>query len=489
MSRQDDENQGGVAESTTSSGASQSLLRGMRDGRWLDAQEFEPLAWHVDGVLPEGMGLLCGPPKVGKSWLVAGVGLSVAAGGMTLGRIACKQRPVLYLALEDGDRRLQSRFRTIMEGPLPAEISYLTKVEQNLIIPTIAEYLSLHRNSAPLILLDTLGKARPPKQRGDDSYAADYALGTQLKNLTDGIRGACLLIVHHTRKAESADFVDSVSGTQGIAGSADFILILSRKRKSNEAVLSVTGRDIPENEYALVVEDGRWSLDGMDLLDAAATVDKRQQTGKLGDRSSDYLTFVQSRPLGTRPSDLAQQFQCSSNDASTYLQRLYSKGLIDKRGRGSYVPIGVSEVSDGTATTAAVSDIRGAGVSDTGAAVSDSNMTLDQGELRGSYTSDTSDTSFRNDAPPPPNNTPQKAVSEVSDRDSATARARIKALEILEDGEEWSPREMRRRTSKETRFAIGPALDALVLEGVVTHRVDENRKKLYRLANPEETAG
>ena len=95
MSRPDDENQGGVAESTTSSGASQSLLRGMRDGRWLDAQEFEPLAWHVDGVLPEGMGLLCGPPKVGKSWLVAGVGLSVAAGGMTLGRIACKQRPVL----------------------------------------------------------------------------------------------------------------------------------------------------------------------------------------------------------------------------------------------------------------------------------------------------------------------------------------------------------------------------------------------------------
>src|SRR5690606_21088058 len=93
-----------------------SLLSGMVDGAWLDAQEFAPLEWVVDGILTEGFGLLVAPPKAGKSWMVAGIGLACAAGGYALGSILVKQRPVLYLALEDGHRRLQSRFRTLTEG-------------------------------------------------------------------------------------------------------------------------------------------------------------------------------------------------------------------------------------------------------------------------------------------------------------------------------------------------------------------------------------
>ena len=75
------------------------------------------------------MGLLVGPPKKGKSWLVANIGLAVAAGGLALGVIPVTQRPVLYLALEDGHRRLQSRFRRILGfgQPIPADIEVITK--------------------------------------------------------------------------------------------------------------------------------------------------------------------------------------------------------------------------------------------------------------------------------------------------------------------------------------------------------------------------
>ena len=301
-----------------------SLLDRMRNGEWLDAQVFPPLEWAVEGILPEGFGLLVAPPKAGKSWMVAGIGLSCAAGGYALGKINVKQRPVLYLALEDGHRRLQDRFRTLMEGQaIPAGIDVIITAYSIEIPGIITEYLALHRGRQPLVILDTLGKVKPPKRAGEESYAADYAIGTRLKQLVDSEPGATLLAVHHTRKAESADFVDAVSGTQGIAGSADFVLVLNRKRQDDKAVLAVTGRDVPENEYALTTQAGRWVLDGMDLLDAAATAAKRRDSGALSDRSQEVLAFVNSRQLGTRPGDLAAHLGIDNDTAGRYLRRLH----------------------------------------------------------------------------------------------------------------------------------------------------------------------
>jgi len=316
------------------------LLDDLRNGTWLDAQRFPELEWSVDGIIPEGFGLLVAPPKAGKSWMVAGVGLACAAGGYALGKIAVDQRPVLYLALEDGHRRLQSRFRVLMQGePIPAAIDVITKAQAFEVPAMIEEWLALHPDEKPLVILDTLGKVKPPKRAGEDSYAADYSIGGRLKDLIDAVPGATLLVVHHTRKAESDDFVDAVSGTQGIAGSADFILVLRRKRQAADAVLCVTGRDVPENEYALTTEGGLWSLDGTDLTSAAEAVKTRKSTESLGDRSAEAFAFVGTRPLGTRPTDLAGHLGIDSKLAGNYLLRLHEAGRIAKRTRGIYTPV------------------------------------------------------------------------------------------------------------------------------------------------------
>ena len=95
---------------------SEALAR-IRTGAELDAMTFPPLAWAVPGLVPEGFGLLTGPPKAGKSWLVLDIALGVAAGGRVLGKVRVgRPRPVLYFALEDGERRLQDRARTLL-GP------------------------------------------------------------------------------------------------------------------------------------------------------------------------------------------------------------------------------------------------------------------------------------------------------------------------------------------------------------------------------------
>ena len=97
---------GGAKGETTPSLTAREILRdaGMISAAELDRMTFPPLDWHVPGLVPEGFGLLVAPPKAGKSWLVAGVGLACALGGMAFGRIDVPARPVLYLALEDGRR-------------------------------------------------------------------------------------------------------------------------------------------------------------------------------------------------------------------------------------------------------------------------------------------------------------------------------------------------------------------------------------------------
>jgi hypothetical protein len=69
-----------------------------------------------------------------------------------------------------------------------------------------------------------------------------------------------LVVNHHDRKAKSADWLLNVSGSHGLAGSADSVLLLTRERGRADGRLRGTGRDISDIERALTFEDGRWSL-------------------------------------------------------------------------------------------------------------------------------------------------------------------------------------------------------------------------------------
>ena len=103
------------------------LLDGIRNGAWLDAQKFEPLRYAVPGLVPEGLSILVGPPKIGKSWWTLDACLAVSAGGYALGCIPVgAARPVLYLALEDSDRRMQDRCRQLLDGAvIPSRFDYI----------------------------------------------------------------------------------------------------------------------------------------------------------------------------------------------------------------------------------------------------------------------------------------------------------------------------------------------------------------------------
>jgi 5S rRNA maturation endonuclease (ribonuclease M5) len=326
----------------------QDLLANLRTGEWLDRQVFPPLRWIVPGLVPEGASLLVGAPKSGKSWLALSLALAVAEGSKALDVIEVEQRPVLLLALEDGDRRLQDRSRALLhrdEDPanwqaISAWLTYLTRVKPNDIVPTVLTWLdrldARGDYARPFVIVDTLGKVMPRALPGESDYQRDYRIGSELKAIPDERPGMSLLALHHDRKADAEDFVHSVSGTNGIAGSFDTVLVIRRKRLATTGTLQVTGRDVPEDEYAIRTEHGAWSLDGDDLAEAAKKARESHETGSLGERSQRILRLAEDNPQGIGPAAVAYALGVGESTARAYLSRLLEGGHLTRPERGVY---------------------------------------------------------------------------------------------------------------------------------------------------------
>lgn len=339
------------------------LLADIRNGTWLDRQEFAPLAYAVPGIIPEGLTLHVGAPKIGKSWKVLSHALAIASGGITLDVVKVGDpRPVLYLALEDGDRRMQDRCRKLLRGePIPELFDYLTRVQPGLVIVTITAWLDRHADQQPLVILDTLGKVMPPALQGESAYQRDYRIGSALHAVCDDHPGMALVVNHHDRKANADDFVEMVSGTNGLAGAADTILVICRDRNESAGLLKVTGRDVPEDEYAVELQDGyHWRLDGADLGAAAERAQKVRATTKatanVGDRLIDVVLYVHAHPEGVRAGDVAKALQLDDATARTYLGRAVKAGRLERPERGLYIPVAsvASVASEGPAEQGAL---------------------------------------------------------------------------------------------------------------------------------------
>ena len=230
------------------------------------AADFPEPRWAVPGVVAEGLTLFVGQPKVGKSWLGLNLAVAVATGGQALGKVNVDAGDVLYLALEDNPRRLADRLRKILgKAGAPPRLAFDTAW------PTLAnggaERLDRWLTAKPdarLVIVDVFARIRGATSSNVSGYDVDYLAMSRLKNLADQ-HNVAVLVIHHTRKMADSDFLNEVSGTNGLAGAADAVAVLKRSRGKADAELHITGRDVDEAQYALTftAKTGTWQmLDG-----------------------------------------------------------------------------------------------------------------------------------------------------------------------------------------------------------------------------------
>ena len=226
----------------------------------LQSAPYAPVPFLVDELIPEGLHILAGAPKIGKSWLALWLCLCVAQ-GQALWNFAVTQGEVLYLSLEDSYRRIQSRlFDLTDDAPQTLHFAILADTLKHGLEQQIEQFVTEHP-ATKLVVIDTLQRVR---STGGDSnlYANDYQDVGLLKQLADKHHIAILLI-HHLRKLHDDDPMNMISGSTGLSGAADSAFVLQKNaRSANAASLHCTGRDIPDRTLKLELgeDDHIWKL-------------------------------------------------------------------------------------------------------------------------------------------------------------------------------------------------------------------------------------
>jgi len=296
----------------------------------LSRMTFDPMRWTVDGLLPEGVTLLAGKPKVKKSWLALSVAVAVATGGKAFGWFDTRQGAVLYLDLESNQRRMRSRLAQLIGDPES------TSWPDNLFIATdwpagdeAIRELDVFLTDNPttqLVVVDILARVRPPKSPRLDSYDQDYVFLQALNACADRHR-VSIIVLHHTRKAKGEDVFEDVSGTTALTGAASTTWVLARDTESEESsILSMRGRDLYE-EGGIEL---RWDEYESRHIYAGVTIG--------GSSTAERNALLKIIEIGETYSflDIVQRSGKKKAAVNNLLRRLLDDGFLVRIGRGMY---------------------------------------------------------------------------------------------------------------------------------------------------------
>jgi DNA-binding transcriptional ArsR family regulator len=216
---------------------------------------YPPPLTVVENLLPVGLGILSGRPKIGKSWLALQLMRSMATGDSFLGQNVTPS-PSLYIALEDSARRLKNR---MLEQAWPAS----SKMVDFLFGSDFREQIGLLdrgglevfkrlllEHGYRLVVLDTLSRALGADQR--DEGEVTWALGPLQEFAIQ--REICILLIDHHRKPSglSPSPVDDILGSTAKAGVPDVIWGIYREQGKQIATLEIIGRELEQQSLPLI---------------------------------------------------------------------------------------------------------------------------------------------------------------------------------------------------------------------------------------------
>lgn len=278
----------------------------------------------IDGLLSDGLAVLAGDSKIGKSWMVLWLCLQLSRGEPVWG-LPVRKTDVIYLALEDNEWRIQQRMQELTDSP-PDNLHFgfsCGKLGAEL-EAQIEGVLSEHPGTG-IVFIDTLQMIRDNATVRSNIYAQDYKELSSLKKLADR-HGICIFIVHHTRKERDRDNIfNDLTGSTGIMGVADTVMLLRKANRFGScATLFITGRDIEEQRLELQLCGVCWEV--IEALDAESI--QKERIPDFLYRVADFL-MDNGRFDGTVSELLSAvgDTELKPNMASKYLTRYYSEVL------------------------------------------------------------------------------------------------------------------------------------------------------------------
>lgn len=235
------------------------------DGQTLLEMELPPTRFIIENLLPQGLHILAGAPKTGKSWLLLQMSLKIAKGDL-LWNLQTERSTVLSLCLDDSLSRIQQRmFELTDSAPPNIFFSTISKSLNDGLCEQIEYFISEHSDTG-LVIIDTLQMVRTNSANAN-LYAADYKDIALLKQIADRY-GIAIIVVQHLRKQHDSDPHAMISGSTGLLGAADGSYILMREKVGDrEAKLYIKGRDVEEQVLTIKrdSETNEWIFVSSDL--------------------------------------------------------------------------------------------------------------------------------------------------------------------------------------------------------------------------------
>jgi hypothetical protein len=310
-------------------------------GTEIDAADLLDMAFPdvnviVPDVLVEGVSIIAAKPKIGKTWLVLNLCTAAANGAVFFGH-RLQRCETLMVALEDNQRRLQSRLRKMVrvlgrppKGAMHIRYEWKAGIEG-------AAFLDAYLTANPrvqIVAIDTWRKIAPQRRRGQDIVSEDYATIKAYNDVAGRHRVAVVVVMHQKKGDQDDDWIDGISGSHGFTAACDTIMNLRRARGEDDATLSVTGRDLEhDNDLGLHFDraNGVWEMVG-----TAAQV----QAGEERREVLHVLRVNAGQPMTRKEIDQAVERTHNRKRSRTALDKLINgmldAGLIVAAGVGGY---------------------------------------------------------------------------------------------------------------------------------------------------------
>ncbi len=281
----------------------------------------------IENLIPSyGLVIFAGSPKVGKSWFVLHMLLSVCYDMSSfIGHKVLAHGSALYLALEDSEARIKERITKLGFTPTDNKLEIACKWRPNeLGVSDLSTYLKSHPDTK-IICIDTKGKFS--EGRDEESFQSDYTWMGKLKTLADNNRITIVLITHLRKKKADEDPYESVSGTTANTAVADTILMLKRARTQTKGVLSLTSRDIPEFEQIILFDTTscEWK----------APENENEFSYMTNERMKIINAFEELNGKGT-VQEIANKLNDKAKNVSNRLASMVNAGIVKRTERGSY---------------------------------------------------------------------------------------------------------------------------------------------------------
>lgn len=215
----------------------------------LMSQEFPHVHWAIDGVIAEGVTLLAGPPKVGKTFWALEASISLALGRKVFGTVDAGQANVLYLCCEGTKTNIRQRCLQIADGStMKAEVRLEFEWPSGQAgIDALEQYLT-RRPDIELVIVDTLKAIRGTTSSRKNAYDVDYDEVKPFTKVAE-LHGVNIILLHHTNKGDWDDPFDSISGSTGIRGGVDNEAVML---KNPDGSITLTARGRGQEEVELV---------------------------------------------------------------------------------------------------------------------------------------------------------------------------------------------------------------------------------------------